>query len=111
MSGKYQENLGHVREIYSFIKISGNCQGNLVHFCTVREMSGTSDLNHHFPPLCHYLFCETYMIERSREYQINDERNVCPTCKRAFPEILEGVNSKNFSRSACVVSASFLLHE
>ena len=92
--------------------MSGKCQGNLVHFCTVKEMAGTSDLNHHFSPLCHYLFCETYMIERSREYQINDERNVCPICKRAFSEILEGVNSKKFfARSACVVSASFLLHE
>ena len=36
---------------------------------------------YHHSPLCHYLFCETYMVQRPNEYQINDEQNVCHSCQ------------------------------
>ena len=41
-------------------------------------------VNYHCSPLCHYLFCEIYIVERSKEYQINDEHNLCPTCQRGI---------------------------
>ena len=83
-----QENQGHVKEIYSLIEMSGKCQANLVHFCNVREAIGNLALFTDIPewrniltsffttvPLS--LLCEIYMVKRPKEYQINDERNVC----------------------------------
>ena len=44
--------------------------------------NGATNLNHHFSPLCHYLFCEKGMPERSKDYQTNDERNACLTFQK-----------------------------
>ena len=96
---------------------SGKCQGNPLLHRNVRELSGKFDpflhcqgsimkvlpfpltskngaikLNHHVSPLCHYLFCETSMVERSKEYKINDEQMFFLLAKRAFSSIIEGVN-------------------
>ena len=68
-----------IRGIHS-LKNLQELSGKFGPFCNIREM--LEFLNHHFSPLCRYLFCEIYIIERSKEYQINDERNVCPTCQR-----------------------------
>ena len=60
-------------------------------------MNGATHLNRHFSHLCHYLFCEIYMIDRSNEYHINDERIVCPICYKGISDVIEGANSKTFS--------------
>ena len=63
----------------------------MVLFCNIRELS--EFMNHHCSPLCRYIFCEICMMERSKEYQINDEHKVCPTCQRVLSNVIEGVNS------------------
>jgi len=80
LSGKFDPFLqwqGIVMEIWPFLQTSKN---------------DTTYSNHQFLPLCHYLFCEIYVVERSKEYQANNERNVCPTCKKG---VIEGVNLKS----------------
>ena len=80
----FQENQGNfrgiVREICSIFAISGKCQGNLTLFFDIQEWRNI--LPHHFSSLCHYLFCEMYVVERSIEYQVNDEFHFCPTGKK-----------------------------
>ena len=68
----------HVREIDSLIKCQRivreilsllQCQGNLILFTDTQEWPKVY-LNHHFSPLCHYLFCETYMFQRPNVLEI-----------------------------------------
>jgi len=77
----------HVRECrgnHSLIKMPGiiweiwsllQSQGNLTLFTDILEWRNIY-LNHHFSPLYHYLSCETYMVQKPKEYQIDDD--VCP---------------------------------
>ena len=44
------------------------------------------------------------MVEKSKEYQINDERNVC--AKRAFTDVIQDGNSTAFSLAPFVSSTS-----
>ena len=63
------------KKIQSLIEMSGNCQVNLVLFCNVRKMwpfllrfkNGGTYLGHHFSPSYHYLFCEIFMVEKSKD--------------------------------------------
>ena len=41
-----ERNQGIVREVHCLIKMSGNCQENLVLLCNVKEISGKSDAFH-----------------------------------------------------------------
>ena len=66
---------GIVKEVDPFLQ----CQENMT--LSLASKNGATCLNHYFSPLCHYLFCEIYMVERSKDYPINDECNVCSTCK------------------------------
>ena len=85
----------HVRGIDSLIEcqriVNEICsllqsQGNLTRFTEMQKWRNIY-LNHHFSPFCHYLFCETYMVQRPQEYQINDVRNVRRSCQSQISAI------------------------
>ena len=62
------------------IVMSKKYQANLNVFTDIQEWCNT--LKYQCLPSCLYLFCEIYMVERSKEYQIKDECNGCPTCQK-----------------------------
>ena len=68
--------IGKIQSLKEFEELLGK---NLVLFCNIREMSGKPLII-----IAHlyviYLFSNIYIVERSMEYQINDERSDCPTC-------------------------------
>ena len=53
-------------------------------------------ITHHCSPLCHYLLSNIYIVQRSMEYQINDECSDFPTCLRGVFQHYRGHELKKF---------------
>ena len=94
--------------------LSENCQGNLAVFCNVREIwpisltskNGTTKLNHHFSPLCHYLFCKRYIwLKSQRSTRSLMHVIFILLAKKAFSNVIEGVNSE----TASIISITYSL--
>ena len=73
LSGKCQGNpfpqmwQGSAREILSFFAMLVKYQGNLTLFTDLRDWCNI--LKSSFSSLCHNIFCEIHMVERSKECQ------------------------------------------